>query len=113
MDKVIGIIPIQLDKERHLKFSIGAAIRFKEVTGKDLRDPEVVKQIMTDMGLEDLVAFIWACLKWEDRSLALEDVGYMLDFTNLDRIRHDLEEAITISVPDKVASDPPASRPNG
>lgn len=117
MDKATPTIPIILDKERNLKFSIGAVIRFKEITGKDLRDPKVIEQIKGDMELEDLRAFLWACLRHEDKTLTLEAAGDMVDFNNLAEIAEKIGQAVSAGSPERKeegeSGDPPAIRPNG
>jgi len=73
---------IKLDKERHLKVTLGGMKRFQEVTGKSL-----LRGFSLDkMGETEIVAFVWACLVWEDRTLSLEDVGFMVEFDQLDEI---------------------------
>ena len=75
MAETIQPITIQLDKERHLKLTLGGMKRFQEETGKSLLKGLDIKS-MTEA---DAIAFIWACLIWEDKDLKVEDVGFMLD----------------------------------
>jgi hypothetical protein len=75
MAETMQPITIQLDKERHLKLTLGGMRRFQEETKKSL-----LKGLNAESMTEaDAIALIWACLIWEDRDLKIEDVGYMLD----------------------------------
>jgi hypothetical protein len=98
-EKVNPAISIMLDRERHLKFTLGAIIRFKEATGKDLRKKEVAAAIQKDLDLEDLRAIIWACLAHEDKELTLEAVGDLIDLSNMSEISAKFNEALKIAIP--------------
>lgn len=93
---------IVLDKERHLKLTLGGMKAFQEQTGKSL-----LKGFdMSEMGESDLIALIWACLVWEDKELKVDDVGYMLDIGQIPEISQKLAQAINTSLPDKKSDDP-------
>jgi hypothetical protein len=84
-----------LDKERHLRLTLGGMARFQSTTGKSL-----LKGFnLSDMGESELVAFIWSCLIWEDRKLTVEDVGFMLDFERMNEISEKLSKTLTSSLP--------------
>jgi len=109
---IIPEVSITLDKERKLKFTIGAVLRFKQATGKDLRDPEVNARLAKDIDLDDLVALLWACLYKDDKTLTVEAVSDMVDFSNLTYAIERLSEAMTVAKPE-AGESPLASRPNG
>ena len=75
-------ITIQLDKERHLRLTLGGMRRFQEETGKSLWKGLDIKSLTEG----DAIALIWACLIWEDKDLKVEDVGFMLDPDKYDEI---------------------------
>ena len=73
-------IPIMLDKERHLKWTMGGMEKFQEVTGIDVLSGAVNP---SDFTQKQIIPFLWACLIWEDRTLKLEDVKYMVDINTM------------------------------
>lgn len=83
------VVPITLDKERHLAYPVMSLIRLKKEYGiqlSDLQDEEKAQD------LETILAVIWAGLIHEDKDLTLEDVGYMIDVTDLPAISEKLTE---------------------
>jgi hypothetical protein len=82
-------VPITLDKERNISFPLMSLIRLKKEFGielKDLEDEEKAQDI------EVILAIIWAGLIHEDKELTIEDVGYMIDITELPEISEKLAE---------------------
>lgn len=80
---------IQLDKERTLAFPLMALIRLQKEHGiklADLQDEEKAQD------LEVILAIIWAGLIHEDKELSIEDLGYMLDLSELPEITKALGE---------------------
>lgn len=73
--EIVGeeMIPITLDKVRHLRFTPNAIADAEEVMGKNLI------AIVTEGGVRATRALLWAGLKWEDRSLTLEKVGVLME----------------------------------
>lgn len=69
------IIPFMLDKERHLKWTMGGMEKFQEITGIDVLSGEADPGKFTQ---KEIVPFMWACLLWEDRNLKLDDLKYMV-----------------------------------
>ncbi len=67
-------VTIILDKERHLKLTLGGMKKFEEATGLKILKAEKLESLTQ----EHIIAFIWACLLPEDKKLTLEDVGYMI-----------------------------------
>ena len=103
MPEVVPSIEIMLDKPRHLKLTLGGMKRFDEVTGRNL-----LKGFnLEDMTTGELIAFIWCCLIWEDRKLSLEDIGFLLDITQLPEITEKLRGMVKVSVPGKKEDDAP------
>lgn len=67
------MIPIQLDKMRHLKLTPNAVADAEASMGKNLN--EIVKE----GGIRATRVLLWSGLKWEDRSLTLEKVGKLIE----------------------------------
>jgi hypothetical protein len=104
---LIQTIPINLDKTRNLKLTLGGMKRFADVTGKSL-----LKGFnFNDMSETELIAFIWACLIWEDRKLTLEDVGFMLDVSKMPEITERLKMAVSVSAPERTDETPLVGTP--
>ena len=87
-------ITVMLDKERHLKLTLGGMKRFREATGVDLLKGGKDLNLFSDEHI--IIAFIWACLLPEDRTLTLEDVGYMLNATEIKEL---FEAIVKVWVP--------------
>ena len=67
------MIPITLDKVRHLRFTPNAIADAETAMGKSLL------AIVAEGGVRATRAFLWAGLKWEDRGLTLEKVGILME----------------------------------
>ncbi len=67
------MIPIELDRMRHLRFTPNAIADAETAMGKNLL------AIVAEGGVRATRAFLWAGLKWEDRSLTLEKVGILIE----------------------------------
>ena len=67
------MIPITLDKVRHLKFSPNAIADAEELLRKNL--PAIIE----DGGVSAVRALLWAGLRWEDRALTVEQAGSLID----------------------------------
>lgn len=89
------LIPIELDKIRHLRFDFNSAARFEEMTGKNLFDGGVMGQ----MSATTLRAFLWSCLVHEDAELTLEQVGEMIHFGNINEVSEKLTEVYAKNTP--------------
>jgi hypothetical protein len=96
MPEIIPLVSITLDKERHLKLTLGGMKCFAQATGKSL----LKGFSFNDMTEGELIAFIWACLIWEDKKLTCEDVGYLLDISKLAEVTEKLRLAVSVSTPE-------------
>jgi len=103
-------IPIMLDKERHLRWTMGGMEKFTEVTGIDVlsgtADPSAFTQ-------KEIVPFLWACLLWEDRTLKLEDVKFMVDTDKMMEFIRLIPKIVGVAVPQGEANPNPASLSTG
>lgn len=84
------IVTINLDKERHLKFTLNALIIAEKLTGKKLT--EMGKE--NNFDLEFLRAMLYAGLIHEDKELTLDEVGDFIDFENMNEVVEKLNEAM-------------------
>ena len=103
---LIESVPIILDKERHLKLTLGAMVKFKQVTGKDL-----LKGFDT-LGSEEVQALLWACLVHEDKTLTLDQVGDMVSLSNIPAIAEAIARAWSTAIPEAgQTGNPPQAQP--
>ena len=103
-------IPIVLDKERHLKWTMGGMEKFQEVTGIDVLSGDADPASFTQ---KEIVPFLWACLLWEDRTLKLEDVKYMVDISKMMEFIQLIPGVINAAVPQGNADPNAASLSTG
>lgn len=82
-------VPITLDKERTLAFPLMSLVRLKKEYGIELKDLQDEKKAQD---IETILTVIWAGLIHEDRELTVEDVGYMIDITELPEVSEKLSE---------------------
>lgn len=93
----IPTVTIELDKPRRLKFDFNAAARFEQATGKNLLSGATLGA----MSATDIRAFLWACLAWgEDKSLTLDEVGELVDFTNMAEVGDKLAQVFNRNTPE-------------
>jgi hypothetical protein len=92
-------VPITLgDKERHLVLNLNAMEAFEDITGKSFLtgfdlDP---KKLRT----KELKALVWACLKDEDETITLKDVGKWIDMNNASIVFGAVLKAVTGALPE-------------
>jgi len=114
-DKMNPVVTIILDKERHLKLTLGAMLAFEEVTGKDLRDKEAIESLLTKTTLKEVRALLWACLRHEDQTLTLERVGDIVEHIDLNKVMRAIYDAWIGALPEpekgKADTDPLAASP--
>jgi hypothetical protein len=104
MEKLPGAtVTIMLDKERHLRMTLGGMRKFQEITGRSLLKGEFQPD-----SEPDLITFIWCCLIWEDRTITVEDVGFLLDFNRLQELTEAIQKTWGLATPDKKEESPNA-----
>lgn len=82
-------VDIMLDKPRTLAYPVYSLIKLKKEHGielKDLQDKEKAED------LETILAVVWAGLIHEDTDLTMEELGFMLDITQLPEISQKVAE---------------------
>lgn len=67
-------VPITLDKERRLRYSINALADLEQITGQ----PIGALAFSGNVGINTLRAFLWAGLRHETRNLSVTDAGVLL-----------------------------------
>lgn len=82
-------VAITLDKERTLAFPLMSLIRLKKEYGIELKD---LQDEAKAQDIETILTVIWAGLIHEDKELTVEDVGYMIDITELPEVSEKLSE---------------------
>lgn len=86
---------IQLDKERTFRYPLYSLIQLEEVQGvklSDLSDEEKAKDLKT------ILSLIWAGLIHEDKDLTIEDVGNMIDISELSEVSQVMTSVLNSSV---------------
>lgn len=89
------LIPIMLDKERHLKFDLNAFAELEELYG----DFQVAMDAMTKGSIKAIRAMLWAGLIHEDENLTIKQVGSMIDMTNINEVMTSITKAINEAMP--------------
>lgn len=89
------LIPIQLDKERHLKFDLNAFAELEELYG----DINTAFEAMQRGSIKAIRAMLWAGLVHEDKNLTLEQVGSMIDMSNINEVVSAISKAISEAMP--------------
>lgn len=89
------LIPIQIDKKRHLKFDLNAFAELEELYG----DINTAFEAIQKGSIKAIRAMLWAGLVHEDRSLTLEQVGSMIDMSNINEVVSAISKAISEALP--------------
>ena len=105
---IAPIIPIELDKQRNLKYTGKAFRLIEQQTGKNALTGEIWQEM--NMGI--LATVLWAGLAHEDKDLTLDDVDELLHPGNQMYVMEQIHKAWTeaIEVPgeaDPLAQDLP------
>lgn len=90
------LIPIQLDKERHLKFDLNAFAELEELYG----DINTAFEAMQKRSIKAIRAMLWCGLIHEDKSLTLEQVGEMVHLGNMNEVMNAITQAISEAMPE-------------
>lgn len=93
MSKLNPPVEIMLDKPRHLKNNLLSEFTFEKVSGKTISQ--------FDMGSSgDLLQRLWSMLLWEDLELTIEELGGMVDSSNVAEIADAMSQAVTGDEPE-------------
>lgn len=96
--------PIDLDKVRYLRITLGAMRRLEEVSGFKFNSPEFAEW---GESLEGICAMVWAGLAHEDPDLTIERARELVE----DAVPWQLQEAVKGAV--SLAMVRPETTPNG
>jgi hypothetical protein len=89
------LVPVQLDKQRHLRFTLGAMRRILEEKGDGFLDLGNSSSISEN--LERVSYLIWQGLLWEDRDLKQDEVDEMVDFGDFDALTDAILTALGVA----------------
>jgi hypothetical protein len=94
-------VTIDLDKERHLKYTLNAFAEMEDRYGSVDAALEVVK----NNNMRAIIFIIWCGLTHEDEDLTEKQVGNMIEIDQLQDIVGKLNEAIGGDLPTPAASN--------
>lgn len=92
----VKLVPVTLDRVRHLRLDFNAFATAEEITGKNY----MAKGAWSEPSARDLRALLFACLKHEDAKLTLEDVGALLHAGNVAEIAAALTQVVSGALPE-------------
>ena len=84
----MSLVPVQLDKERHLRLTLNSMIEFEELTGKS------IMQGFTEISMKEMRTLLWLGLKWEDAELTEEMLGDLVDLSNVTEVAGAIRQAL-------------------
>lgn len=82
------IVPIELDKVRHLYFNLNSLELIENLTGKS------ISEIGESMDFKTLKILVYAGLQWEDKELTLDMVGDIIGFKEIEGVSQAIGEAL-------------------
>lgn len=88
-------VEITLDKPRRLVLDLNAMVDFEKATNKSLMDMD------KNITATDMRALLWACLRHEEETLSLHDVGKMIHTGNMKELTAVFKELFKKALPDK------------
>lgn len=75
------VVSIELGgKERHLHYNLNSLEIVEDITGL------AINEAMQNVNMKVLKALVYAGLKWEDKSLTLEEVGEIISFEDIEAV---------------------------
>jgi hypothetical protein len=87
-NKQRGIVEVELDKVRHIRYTMNALAEIEDRLGVPLSEMKDVK-----MTIKNVRVILWAGLIHEDKDLTLEEVGEMVDLGNFEEVQTKVAEA--------------------
>ena len=95
-NKAMPEIEIELDKKRKLVFDFNAMCRLEEITGKNSLQGDTWE----NLSALDVRALLWGALLRDDKDITLEDVGGLINFSNLSVVTEAIQKAFEAAAPD-------------
>ena len=96
MSKINPSVSIMLDRERHLFLDLNAMVGFEEKTGKNM----LAGGVGVNLSATDLRALLWSCLRGEDPTLTMEQVGSFITPENMANVAESLAAAWKQALPE-------------
>lgn len=90
MAKEKKMVTINLDKERHLYFTLNSLELIEEMTGTS------VDKIGEHMNMKTLKVIVFAGLVHEDKTLTVEEVGDMIGVEKIEEVSKAVAEAFKV-----------------
>ncbi|MFD9628678.1 hypothetical protein [Peribacillus muralis] len=91
-NKQKGLISINLDKKRNIRFTLNALGEIEDAFGVPLSK---ISEI--ELGVKAVRTMLWAGLIHEDEDLTEREVGNMVDFDNLEEVQAKVSEAFAVA----------------
>lgn len=96
LDKVKPKIEVELGgKKRFLVFDFWAISLIEKETKKNFLTGDLLKE----PSATDIIALVWAGLQKDEPKLAMEEVGRMIDFSNLPKVTEAIQKAFLAASP--------------
>jgi hypothetical protein len=97
-EEMLGLIEVNLDRTRHLKYTLNAFIELDDMLGINiLQNPQA---FLTSLSAKTMRAFLWVGLIHEDPDLTLDAVGALI------------QKAMTVALPEPEDATGEAADPN-
>lgn len=96
------LVPIQLDKERHLKYDFNAFCEIEERLGS----VDAAFDILQNFSIKGMRTLLWAGLIHEDDSLTEREVGAMVGFSGVEHLAKLITEALVGAMPEAKNQEP-------
>lgn len=89
-NKQRGMVDIKLDKKRKLQYNLNALAEIEDVLGVKIHEMHTLS-----LGMKNIRTILWAGLIHEDAELTEEQVGAMVDVSNIAEVQAKVNEAFT------------------
>ncbi len=89
-NKQRGIVEIELDKKRNLRYTMNALAEIEDQLGVSITEVGDI-----DLTVKNVRVILWAGLIHEDKELTQEEVGDMIDMGNFQYAQEKIAEAFT------------------
>jgi hypothetical protein len=91
-NKQRGMVKVQLDKMRNLRYTMNALAEIEDQLGVPLSEMGEIK-----MTIKNVRVILWSGLIHEDPELTQEEVGNMVDLENMQEVQEKIAEAFAMA----------------
>jgi hypothetical protein len=91
-NKQRGMVKVQLDKMRNLRYTMNALAEIEDQLGVPLSEMGEIK-----MTIKNVRVILWSGLIHEDPELTQEEVGNMVDLENMQDVQEKIAEAFAMA----------------